>query len=264
MSLVENSSAMRDRKVALRAVPSEAPWSWLAAGWRDLKRGGWVSLSYGLFFALASAAITLGLWLTDSMQVLPPLAAGFMLVGPLLAVGLYEISRRLEAGKPVSIEAALLSMTRSPVQIGFLGVLLMVCLLFWIRLAFLLFALFLGTGAAPPPEIFVSQLLFTPEGLGLVVVGTLAGALLAFGVYAISVVSVPLLLDRDIDAMTAIIASLKSVRLNWKPLLLWAWLIAIITIAGLATFYVGLIVTFPLIGHATWHAYRDLVEPAAR
>lgn len=259
---IANTAETADRTIVLRRVPSEAPWSWLAAGWRDLKRARWVSAAYGLFFALASAAITVGLWLTDSLQVLPPLAAGFMLVGPLLAVGLYEVSRRLEAGKPVTIEAAVLSITRSPVQIAFLGVLLMVLLLFWIRLAFLLFALFLGTGSAPPPEILVSQLLFTPEGLGLLVVGTLAGALLAFFAYAISVISVPLLLDRDVDAMSAIIASLRSVKLNWKPLLLWAWLIALITAAGIATLFVGLIVTFPLIGHATWHAYRDLVEPA--
>jgi uncharacterized membrane protein len=263
MTTVE-SRTLRDRRIAFRRVPSEAPWSWLAAGWRDLWRARWISLGYGLIFAVASAGITLGLWVTDSIQVLPAAAAGFMLVGPLLAVGLYEISRRLEAGTPISFEAALLSVTRAPVQIGFLGVILMVLLLFWIRLAFLLFALFLGTGTVPPPEVFVSQLLFTPEGLGLLIVGSLVGAALAFAVYAISVISVPLLLDRDVDAITAIIASLRSVALNWKPLLLWAWLIAIITITGLATFYVGLILTFPLIGHATWHAYRALVEPAER
>jgi len=256
-----DSMPSRAAPIALRRVPSEAPWTWLAAGWRDLKRARGVSLAYGCFFALVSAAITVGLWVTDSIQVLPPLAAGFMLVGPLLAVGLYEVSRRLEAGKPVSLEAALLSVTRSPVQIAFLGAILMLLLLFWIRIAFLLFALFLGTSQAPAPQALISQLLFTPEGLGLLVVGTLAGAILAFAAYAISVISVPLLLDRDVDTMSAIIASLKSVRLNWKPLLLWAWLIALITAAGIATLFVGLIVTFPLIGHATWHAYRALVEP---
>ena len=261
MTVVESTSGRAS--VVLRSVPSEAPWTWLARGWQDLRRARWVSLSYGLCFAVISAAITAGLWLTDSLPSLPAVAAGFMLVGPLLAVGLYEISRRLEAGKPVSIQAAILSITRSPVQLGFLGVLLMLFLLFWIRLAFLLFALFLGTGQAPPPEVFLNQLLFTPEGLGLLIVGTLSGAVLAFAAYAISVVSVPLLLDRDIDAMSAIIVSLKSVRKNWKAMLLWAWLIALITTVGLATLYVGLIVTFPLIGHATWHAYRDLVEPAS-
>ena len=261
MTLVE-SSATEGRSIVLRRVGTEAPWAWLAAGWRDLHRAGWVSIAYGLFFALLSAAVAAGLWIGDYLQALPALAAGFMLVGPLLAVGLYEISRRLEAGKAVTVEAAVLSITRSPVQIAFLGALLMLLLLFWIRLAFLLFALFLGTGSAPPPEVFMSQLLFTSEGLGLLVVGTGIGAILAFTAYAISVISVPLLLDRDVDAMSAIIASLRSVKLNWKPLLLWAWLIALITAAGIATLFVGLIVTFPLIGHATWHAYRDLVEPA--
>lgn len=261
MTVVDTTGA-RSRPIVLRRVPSEAPWTWLAAGWRDLKRARWASLAYGLFFALVSAGITVGLWLSDSIQMLPPLAAGFMLVGPLLAVGLYEISRRLEAGKRASIEVAVLSIARSPVQLAFLGALLMLLLLFWIRLAFLLFALFLGTGDTPQPEVLVSQLLFTPEGLGLLAVGTLAGAVLAFAAFALSAISVPLLLDRDIDAMSAIIASLKSVKLNWKPLLLWAWLVALITAAGIATLFVGLIVTFPLIGHATWHAYRALVEPA--
>ena len=262
MSIVD-SGVSEDRTIVLRRIASEAPWAWLAAGWRDLQRSRGVSLVYGVFFALVSAAITIGLWLTDAIQVLPVLAAGFMLVAPLLAVGLYEVSRRLEAGKRVSIEVAVLSVARAPMRLAFLGVILVVLLLFWIRLAFLLVMLFLGTSTPPPPEVFVSQLLFTPAGLGLLIVGTLTGAVLAFVAYAISVVSVPLLLDRDVDAMTAILASLRSVKLNWKPLLLWAGLIALITIGGLATLFVGLIVTFPLIAHASWHAYRDLVEPPA-
>ncbi len=247
-------------KPVLRTITTEGPWTWLSAGWRDLLRAKSVSLVYGLIFALISGGITAGLWYADRLQFLPPLAAGFMLLGPLLAVGLYEVSRRLEKGERPRLRDALAAVLRAPTRLTFLGALLTIILLFWIRLAFLLFALFMGTQAAPPMETLMSQLLFTTPGLGLLITGTLIGAVLAAGVFAISVVSLPLVLDREIDAVTAILLSLAAVRRNWKPLLLWAWLVVTITAVGLATFYVGLIVFFPLLGHASWHAYRALVE----
>ena len=144
-------------------------------------------------------------------------------------------------------------------RLAFLGVTLMIVLLVWIRLATLLFALFLGTTEVPPMAEIVPTLLFTPNGLSLLVVGSAAGALLATLVFAISVVSVPLLMERDIDFMTAVITSIQSVLRNPKPMLLWAWLVALLTAGGLVTLYLGLIITFPLVGHATWHAYRDTI-----
>lgn len=245
--------------IELRSVSTEAPWTWLAAGWRDLTRARAISLAYGLCFAAVSGLITAGLWYWDRLQYLPPLAAGFILVGPFLAVGLYEVSRRLELGERPRFRHALGAIGRAPTRLTFLGALLMLALLFWIRLAFLLFALFMGTGEVPPTDALMSLLLFTPRGLGLLVLGTAIGAVLAAAVFAITVVSLPLVMDREVDAMTAIITSLRSVRRNWKALLLWAWLVAAITAVGLATFYVGLVVLFPLLGHASWHAYRALV-----
>jgi uncharacterized membrane protein len=106
----------------------------------------------------------------------------------------------------------------------------------------------------------VPTLLFTPHGLGLLVAGTVVGSILAAGVFAISVISVPLLMTRRTDAITAIRASLVAVAMNPKPLALWAALIAGFMALGIATLYAGLVVAFPLIGHATWHAYRDLVR----
>jgi uncharacterized membrane protein len=247
------------RPPQLRDVTTEAPWTWLAAGWRDLCRARGVSLAYGLCFALISGGITAGLWYADRLQYLPPLAAGFMLVGPLLAVGLYEVSRRLALGERPGLRHALGAIGRAPTRLSFFALIMMLALLFWIRIAFLLFALFMGTGDVPAPEAMVSLLLFTPKGLGLLVVGTLIGALLAAAIFTISVVSLPLVLDREIDAVSAILLSIAAVRRNWKALLLWAWLIAAITAVGLATFYVGLILLFPLLGHASWHAYRALV-----
>jgi uncharacterized membrane protein len=252
-------SSIDHRLPPLRQVALDRPWAWLAAGWQDIWRAPGISLTYGALFTAISFAITAGVFLAGLEYLLLPLAAGFMLVGPMLAVGLYETSRRLEAGQPVSLGTALFVATRSPMRLAFLGGTLMTVLLVWMRAATLLLALFLGAGDFPPLAEAVPTLLLTSQGVALLVVGTGCGALLAAVVFAISVVSVPLLMDRDVDFMTAVITSVQVVLRNPKPMLLWAWLVALLTVCGLATFFVGLVVTFPLVGHATWHAYRETV-----
>ncbi len=246
-------------KPSIREIAPEAPWTWLAAGWQDLWRVPQISLAYGVAFSLISAALTFGLFYLGLAYLLLPLAAGFMLLGPLLAVGLYEASRRLEAGEPIRFRDVVFVSTRAPGQLAFIGILLMLFMLAWVRLATLLFALFMQS-SFPPVEQWVSVLLFTPNGLGLLVVGSTVGALLAVAAFTISAVSVPMLLVRDIDAVTAMIASVEAMRRNFWPMLLWGWLITILVGLGLATLYVGLAITFPLVGHATWHAYRALVD----
>ena len=243
----------------VRRLQLDRPWAWLAAGWDDLWRAPGVSLVYGAIFTLVSFAITAGVFFVGLEYLLFPLMAGFMLVGPMLAVGLYETSRRLEIGLPVSLGAALFVATRSPMRLAFLGVALMALLLIWMRAATLLLALFLGTTQFPPMTEIVPTLLFTPHGLALLVVGSGCGAILAAAVFSISVVSVPLLMERDLDFMSAIMTSLLAVWHNPKPMLLWAWLVALLTACGLVTLFIGLIVTFPLVGHATWHAYRETI-----
>ncbi len=241
-------------------MPLERPWTWLAAGWRDIARAPHISLTYGALFTLVSLVLSGGLFLAGIEYLLPPLAAGFMLVGPMLAVGLYETSRRLEAGEPATLGAALFVSTRSPAQLAFLGVVLALALLAWMRIASLLFALFFGTLEFPPLANILPMLFFTWEGLGLLIVGSAVGALIAAAVFAVSAVSVPLLMMRDLDAITAMLISLRVVRENLLVLALWAWLIVVLTGFGLVPAFLGLVVTFPLVGHATWHAYRDLIE----
>jgi uncharacterized membrane protein len=243
----------------VRRLELDRPWAWLAAGWDDIRRAPAVSLTYGALFTAISFLITAGVFLVGLEYLLFPLAASFMLVGPMLAVGLYETSRRLESGAPVSLGRALFVATRSPMGLAFIGVALMALLLIWMRAATLLLALFLGPMAFPPLTEVIPTLLLTTQGVALLVVGTGCGAILAALVFAISVVSVPLLMERDIDVVSAVIISLQAVARNPKPMLLWAWLVAILTAFGIATLYIGLIVTFPLVGHATWHAYRETV-----
>ena len=254
--------------VTVEQVPFDAPWSWLASGWRDMWTGPHISLAYGVLFALLSVGLTLGLLVTGLPSLIMALAGGFLLIGPIAAVGLYEASRRLETGQTtghktgqgIAFGEIARAGLRAPGQLGFFGAILAFLYFVWLQLAFLLFMLFLGSSGLPPPSEFVPTLLFTMRGLGLLVTGTAVGSLLALTAFSISVISVPMLLTRRADAVTAIAASLAAVVLNPKPMALWAALIAGFMILGIATLYVGLIIAFPLIGHATWHAYRDLVR----
>lgn len=243
----------------VRAIALDAPWDWLAAGWHDLWRAPHVSLVLGIAFSLVSLAITAGLAAIGAAALVLPLAAGFMLVGPLFAVGLYEVSRRLEAGEPVALIPTLLAWRRAPTQLALMGVVLMLFFLAWVRIATLIFALFFGLETTPPPAELVNLIAFTAEGLVFLFVGTLVGAVLAWIVFMISAVAIPLILDRDTFVLSAIATSVAAVTRNPAPMLLWAFLVALFTGAGIVTAYLGMIVFFPLIGHATWHAYRAAV-----
>jgi uncharacterized membrane protein len=248
------------RAVLVGQVPFDAPWQWLAAGWRDMWTVPQISLAYGALFACISAALAAGLMVGGLESLVLALGGGFLLIGPIAAVGLYEVSRRLERGETVTPGDIFRSAPDALGQLGFFGAILAFAFFVWLELASLLFMLFLGGRPLPPASEFVPTLLFTPYGLGLLVAGTTIGAVLAALVFAISVISVPLLTARRIDAVTAISTSLTAVALNPKPMALWAGLIAGFMALGLATMFVGLVIVFPLIGHATWHAFRALVR----
>jgi len=260
MSTVTTKGGIRGEFDSIREVRLDDPWNWLSAGWQDVWRAPRISLAYGCAIALASFLLTACLFSLQMTSLVLVLAAGFMLIGPMLAVGLYETSRRLETGEPLSFRNVLFVTTHSPAQLAFLGVLLMLAMLAWIRVATLLFALFFSGGHFPPLTEFVPTLLFSWHGLGLLMIGTAVGGVIAFLVYAASVISVPLLMVQDRDAISAVLMSLHAVVRNPGPMLLWAWLVALLTACGIATGFIGLIVIFPLLGHATWHAFRALVK----
>jgi uncharacterized membrane protein len=244
----------------VRRAPLDSPWEWMACGWRDLCRQPRMSLAYGAAFTVAAWILFLILYLIDAIVLLPVMAAGFMLIAPLLAAGLYEMSRRYETGGPVTARAVLGACRPAIGRLGFFGVVLFFAFSIWAELAFLLLSLFLGEVALPDPSEFLHTLLFTNAGVALLFMGTLTGGLLAAIVFAIASVAAPLLLVRDVDAVTAMATSARAVSLNTGPMLLWAALIAGYMAVGFATLFVGLIGIFPLLGHATWHAFRALVD----
>jgi uncharacterized membrane protein len=244
--------------LSLRAPTMDDPWRWLQAGWSDLRRQPWFSLGYGCVFVLGGFAVTAGLWALSLESLVPALAAGFVLLGPVLAIGLYGMSRKYEAGQQATLADVFMLRLPRLTQMGFLSFSLMFLFLAWMRAATLLYALFAQSSYMPFDE-FVPFVLTTPQGLAMLVIGTAIGAALALSAFAISALSVPILLERDIDAVSAMSISVRTVMRYPGPMLLWAWLIAILIGIGMATMFVGLIVVFPLVGHATWHAYRSIV-----
>ena len=245
---------------AIREVPFDAPYSWLAAGLHDMWRVPRVSLAYGAIFAVAGLLLAVGLTQVGLLSLILVLAGGFILVGPMIAAGLYETSRRLEKGEPVSLASTLRAGLFGGGQLAYMGLLLMLIYLAWVEIALLLFMLFLGPEPMPPLEAFVPNLLLTRPGLGLLIVGTGVGMALAATVFAVSAVAVPLLMTERVDVVTAALTSVRACRENPKAMALWAALIAGAMLFGFVTLFFGLVIAFPLIGHATWHAFRDLVE----
>ena len=243
----------------LRQVDLDQPWRWLSAGWADLRRAPRISLTYGIVLALMGWVLTALIWMFEAFSLVLPLVAGFMLLGPILGVGLYETSRRLENGEPIGLLAALTAWRRNIGQISLMGLLLMLFLLAWLRIATLIFALFFSANPPRPEPLHLLDAFVSTAAIPFLAFGTAVGGVLAALVFAVSAVSIPILLDRDVNVMEAVIVSFEAVRRNFWTMALWAWLIVLFIVAGMVPFYLGLAVTLPLIGHATWHVYRSIV-----
>lgn len=241
----------------IRQVPVDRPWTWLAAGWRDLLAAPGPSLACGLVPVVAGwCAITLLAWF-DLPYLVLPLGAGFFFMGPFIAVGLYEISRRREAGLIVNGEIWL-AWRRNPDQIALMGVLLLLFHLAWMRTSQLLFALF--DWRTQSWDRFADVVWLSSRSLPFLVVGVACGAALAAASFVLGAFAIPYLLDRrNANLFEAIATSVTAVRRNPRPMLLWAGLIVLLVGLGMVPGLLGLAVVVPVMGHATWHAYRDIV-----
>jgi uncharacterized membrane protein len=240
----------------VRPLTSADPLKWLAQGWQDFTTQTAMSLAYGVIVFLISVVLVGGLIALGRDYILFPMFAGFMVVGPVLAVGLYEKSRRIEAGLPLSWRNIFLVRPRSGGQILFTGVLLCLLMMVWIRAAVIIYALFFGLLPFPGLDHIAPMLFTTGVGWAMLIVGTAVGGLFAAFSFAISAFSIPMLLNERTDALTAMGSSMAVVWNNLRVLLIWAAIVLALFIASLATGMLGLIVIYPLLGHATWHAYR--------
>lgn len=246
-----------------RDLPKTAAFTWLRRGWSDFWINPLLSLLYGLGVFSASGLIIWALFQFQYEYALFPALAGFILVGPLIANGLYEKSRRIEAEERLNLGGMFFTRPASGYQALFMGVLLLGLFLLWLRAAVLIYALFFGMVAFPGTNELIPMLLFTPTGWALLLTGGTVGALFAAFSFAISVFAVPMLLTERTDALSAMGISMAMVWANLPVMLVWGGIVVVLAAISLATGLLGLIVIFPVLGHATWHAYRS-VRPENR
>lgn len=233
------------------------------AGLSDFQKAPGYGLLIGLVFSIIGIAITWGLFGGETTYWIFPVAAGFPLIGPFAAVGLYEVSRRLETGEPLSWGAVLgAGFRQKNSQLPLFAVFTVFCFLVWIVLARLIFALSFGTSAMT--EVSSSfGIFFTGSGLSMLFVGTIVGAALAALLFTVSVITVPLLLDQDIDVISAMITSVTAVTENRDAMSYWGLFIAGAVVVAMLPLFLGMIFVFPALGHASWHVYRKMIAPAA-
>jgi len=229
----------------------DAPLRWLKLGWQDLNRARAQSLTYGLGLAVFAYLVTVLAWVGGNVVALFSLAVAFILAGPVLAFGLYSISRQLEQGREPRLGICWRE-SRNHLRNELLFALVMlVVLLVWARAASMVHVFF--------P---VGEELGVLGWVEFLAVGSAVGSIFAAVVFSASVVALPMMLDRNTDAITSALTSVAAVIKNKGVMALWAVLIASLVLVGFATAYLGLVFVLPLIGHASWHAYKETVQPA--
>jgi uncharacterized membrane protein len=232
-----------------RPLSLSAPFGWLRLGWSDLRAAPRQSAFYGLLIAALGAIIALLAWKLGLLALYVGLASGFVFVGPFLAMGLYSISYQREHGRHPSLAFSLRQGREHLPEALVLGVCLLVVLLVWARAATIM-SVFRPSDAFPTWHDLIPY-------LGI---GTVVGAFFCAIVFAATAFSLPMLLDRRTDAITAVVTSINATLRNKPAMLLWGTMIVMAVLIGFATMFVGFIVLMPLIGHATWHAYRQTID----
>lgn len=241
----------------IRSIGIGAPFRWIGRGWSDLIACPVASLFYGFCFTAMGLLVTFVF--EHAYQYTSAVSTGFLLLAPFFAMGLYELSRRRQLGQPCALVPTLTVWRRNAGNIAVFAGVLTVIFLIWARASLVIFAIFY-TREMPNLSGFLTQVL-SFENLEFLMVYFGVGLVFALLVFAVSVVSIPLMLDRNQDAITSMLASIRALAENTLPLLVWAALIVSLTILGFLSFHLGLVVLMPVVGHATWHAYRDVVAP---
>lgn len=225
------------------------PIKWLSFAWQDVLKAPGLSLFYGVAFAITPWFITYLVAKTGWHLVILPAVVCFMLVGPVLAAGLYDISWELEKGHKPQLSHTLMAMKRNAVNSWGFSLLLMIFMIFWLRIASLIHALY-------PPGLEYSLENLLP----FLALGTGVGILFTFLVFMLTAFTQPILMERKVDLATALLSSINAVWLNKLPMLLWGALIFICVLVGFVTGFFAFILLMPIIGYASWHGYIDTIE----
>ena len=233
----------------------------LKAGIADFASAPLFGLFFGGIYALGGLLILAFLVLLDMPWMIIPIAVGFPLIGPFVAAGLYEVSREIAAGRrPEWRDVLLVVMQQRYRQMGWMAFVVLFVFWIWIYQVRLLLAIFLGFKSFSSIGDFITVVTTSSEGLGFLAVGTAIGAFLSLVLFAATVIAMPLLLDRDIDFVTAMITSFRTVFLSPVAMIGWGVIVAALAIAAMIPAFLGLLVVLPVLGHATWHLYARAVE----
>lgn len=243
-------------------ISTADPWLWLAEGWRDLAKTPVFSLSIGAVFAGLGLVVTAGLYYLEVPYLIWPMTAGFIIIAPIFCTAFYAISRALEQDRKPGLGDVVQVLRQNFVGILGAGTALVFFMLIWVRVAALIYAVNFPHTSLSVRDIAV-ETLFTADGVTFIAVGSSIGGILAFFAFLVSAVSLQTIVDGKAGFIPAIFISVFSVARNFLPMMIWAGVITLFTVAGFAVAYIGLIVTLPLIGHASWHAYKALVRPLA-
>jgi uncharacterized membrane protein len=239
----------------IRKAPPAAVLRWIRLGWKDMRRAGSPSLLHGLIVTIASLVIveiTLLFW-----PLLPGAVSGFLFIGPILATGLYALSKKLESGERPRVKDAVDAWRRGCRCLFYLGLLLILAATLWVGITKLIFYFFVEAEIERPLDFLRYVIL---QGNDTFMEWTiLAGMVIALA-YSLTVVSVQLLVDRDVTTKQALITSLRTVSENPITMFAWALFLLLATTVSIATFMLGFLLLYPLMGHASWHVYRDLVD----
>lgn len=231
----------------------------LDAGWRDFRKAPSFGLLFSSFYVLGGFVLATVAFSSGQEWWLIPFILGFPLIAPFAAVGLYEVSRRIEAGEPLDWrDVTRVVFSQKDRQMPSMAMVILLLFMFWVFVAHTVFALFMGASALT--HITTSTaVLFEGRGLVMLVFGTVIGGGFAAVLFTFTVVGLPLLLDREVDFITAIITSVQAVMLNLPVMVMWAAMIAALLAVAIVPFFLGLLVVLPLLGHASWHVYRKMM-----
>lgn len=232
----------------------------LSAGWADFLQRPFLSGFFGAVYAFGGVFILISLLYFEQIWMIIPIALGFPLIAPFVAAGLYEISRRIGLAEPYSAGDVFFVIRKQPGrELGWMAFVVLFLFWIWIYQVRLLLAVFLGFRPFSSLDAFLDVITGTVEGLMFIGIGTLVGSFLALVLFSLTVISMPLLLDREVDFISAMLLSIKTVATNPAVMVAWGCTIAILAILAMLPAFLGLIVVLPVLGHATWHLYKRAI-----